>query len=149
MPMPNAREEFPAGYRDAKIKIPSVARIVLLLGWAALVLFLWSAYQGNWTLALPLGALLVASLVYDLIAGRASLKVLAWAFGGGMVGLAVCFAMGFSIVAISHPPGAEYVGFGIEPWNIPGTLAAVAIWVAMAIVALRRKSRGRRTEQPN
>lgn len=61
-----------------------------------------------------------------------------WGVIGGMAGGAVCFTFGFLIVnLIGIPPGA-YWGVGLEPWNLPGTVAGATVWLTIIIRRLRQ-----------
>jgi hypothetical protein len=50
---------------------------------------------------------------------------------GGLVGAFVCFGIGFLIAATIGVPHGAYIGVGIEPWNLPGTILGAAAWVAV------------------
>jgi hypothetical protein len=104
----------------------------------------WLLLQWHWILA-PVTFFLVAPLGGRFIIGLFSGGVSNLLYGGlaGLAGSAVCFGVGFLIVVTVGIPEGASSGAGVEPWNLPGTILGVAVWIAITVYALR-KSKGRK-----
>jgi hypothetical protein len=60
-----------------------------------------------------------------------------------MVGALVMWGTGFAIIAVFHPAGANWIGPGLEPWNLPGTLLGLTIWIGAMVYETKTAERQR------
>jgi hypothetical protein len=102
------------------------------------VLFAWFLYRVEWTGLAITGTLIAVIWILDLVNRRESLIASLYLIGGVAAGMFVCFGTGFLIVTTFAPVGADHVGIGLEPWNLPGTLLGFAIWISFIVYGLRR-----------
>jgi hypothetical protein len=105
------------------------------------VLFLWFTYHLQWTGMAVTGGFIAASLIYDLIRGRERLKPILIMLAGTAVAWIACLGIGYALLKIFSPPGLQYIGVGIEPWNLPGTIIGVVVFIASAVIAGRDPGR--------
>ena len=114
---------------------------MMLLRWVLLIAFVWTTYRLNWTAMLVIGAILLLLLVRDWITQPGLLKDAAYGLIGAILGAMICWTTGFAILSFRNYPEAEYVGPGLEPWNLPGTLLGMAAWIGITLFGLRKNRR--------
>lgn len=118
----------------------------MLVWFFILALFVWFSYHLQWAGMVVTGTVLGIRLIADLVFGRVPLRESLFSVAGVIVGMTVCFGTGFFIVALFAPAGADYIGFGLEPWNIPGTVLGIAIWIGATVYGMRRTVRRKKND---
>lgn len=58
---------------------------------------------------------------------------------GGVIASIICYGIGYVMVILMGVPEGRYFGFGIEPWNLPGTILGLSAWGAIMFYRLRKK----------
>jgi hypothetical protein len=128
-------------FRDAGNSKPGVRVNPMRLRMISGALFLWFLYRLQWTGIAVTGGFIAISLIYDLVRGRERLKPILIMLAGTAVAWVACLGIGYVLLEMFSPPGLQYIGIGTEPWNLPGTIVGVVVFIASAVIAEREYRR--------
>ena len=114
---------------------------MLLLRWAALIALLWFAVNGPFVGLIIAGTVCLVFLAKDAIRQPDLIKTLWPGVLGAVLGLVLCWVVGFLLVKIVGSDKTVYVGPGFDRWNLPGTILGGAVWIAATVWSIQRWKR--------
>jgi hypothetical protein len=116
--------------------------MVTVLRWAALIALFVCVYYDQWIGGLIAFIVCLFFAVNDVATHPKLAKEMfkEWRLGvvGAAFGTLVCWITGFIVVSAAKTPNANYIGPGLQWWNLPGTILGLLVFIGTVLYGRKR-----------